>query len=265
MNKKICLGTGFLALALLAGCSSNSNTGTSPVAAGTITINGTASTAAQEVVTVADAEDSVVASTTTEADGAYTVNVNGTDVTFPLTVTVIHNGDTLRTIIPKPKDLATNEIEAKLDGFSKHAADLARQDSSFKSIDEAGWKAMLSESCKALSGDSTDTTTSCAPPLNHSRAMGDPREGGKHHQMMENDSLPVCPDSVVTIMKATMDSLKAELDSGVINDSVFHATLEASRPSCHPAFDGKHKRGMHHHKDMAVSSSSAVDASSAAE
>jgi len=249
MKTKLGLSCGMLTLAVLAGCSQNSSLN-SDSASNTLTIQGTVQSAALEDLTVTDAGDTVVATATTSDSGAYSVTVNGSEVTFPLTITVIHDGDTFTTIIPEPKDANVRGIHAKLDTFSRAAFDSARAQGKIADLDEDAWKALVAAACASMGGDSTDTTTSCAmiPPEREERGshqhgmMGD-----KHHGMHADsswDTLPVCADSVLTELHALADSLRAERDAGTLSDSTFHAIMDANRPTtCRPPH--RHHRGEH--------------------
>lgn len=58
-----------------------------------------------------------------------------------------------------------------------------------------------------------------------------------------DDTLAVCSEEIMDTLKATVDSLKAELEAGTLTSEEFHQAMRDARPEdCHPA-----KR--HHRKD----------------
>jgi hypothetical protein len=165
------LSLGLAAMMLAVGCMETNGEG-SATTSEALNIEGSATNAALEVVTVTDAEDSVVASTATDSEGEYRVTINGSEVEFPLTITVIHDGDTLTKVVENPASLGKGR---------RH----------------------------------------------------DLQNKGEHRDSLSArlDSLPVCADSVKEAFKTTLDSLKSELEAGVIDDSLFRECVQNVKPT----------------------------------
>jgi hypothetical protein len=117
MKSQFSLITATLALALLAGCSENK----SPVntADGTISIKGSTS-AALQVIAIADANDEVLQTGTTDSVGDYEVLVPD-NAEFPLVVRAISDTDTVCTAIPSPDSANPREIRANVNELTDHA------------------------------------------------------------------------------------------------------------------------------------------------
>jgi|GEM_PF-2811088 len=236
MNRKLTLSTGALALAILAGCSTNATKSDVASSDGTLTIKGSTS-AALETITVDDASNAAVATDSTDTSGNYTVDVNGDSVKFPLTITVIHDGDTLVTIIPAPDSAQKHEIEANLSGLTTIAARKAKHDNEFMNLTQEQWKSKIDSST-----DEYMVKT----------------EASEHQRFVLNAS--VCADSVITAkmdelqakedaVKASKDSLEAQLKAGTIDHEAFIKALDSLfgdiqdegmnvGQSCEPRFAG---------------------------
>ena len=236
MKKQLAFGTGALALALLAGCSTSS---TNPAIAGNsgqLNISGTASTSARQAVTVSNANDSALVTSSTDSTGKYSVNVDTTNLKFPLTVTVIRDSDTIVTVIPAPDSLHVRKIEANVSDLTKFAADKAKCDSNFKKITPAVWDSTL----KASAG----------PWLQHADSLVQ-QKAALNFDVCSDTALTAKLDSLTTqekTLESQKDSLLAQFQAGSVNGQAFVQKIDTAfaglkakadkAPACEARFPG---------------------------